>query len=233
MKSAANLTPAYAQAKHDWVLSLDADERVTAELRDEITALLAKGDEDEASAARAFVKDDVPCLYWTSSALGKWAKLTGLTTTLKHLPTVKAYMTRVGELDGEIVASLVMLPLQAWVRGQKLPVTGIGVVTGVGGGGGAWSAGAPGRERVSVDADFGSAFGCGGRGDGVSASPPIAWRSRTGPGCGARRGCGARPAGIRLESQSGHAAGAATEPGPGPTRSGREGNREVSGLSEE
>lgn len=35
---------------------------------------------------------------------------------------------RVGELDGEIVTSLVMLPLQAWVRGQRLPVTGIGAV---------------------------------------------------------------------------------------------------------
>ncbi len=65
----------------------------------EFTALLQKGDEDEASAARAFGKDDVTCLYWTSSALGKWAKMSGLTTTLKHLPAVKAYMTRVGELD--------------------------------------------------------------------------------------------------------------------------------------
>ncbi|MCC6649593.1 MAG: GNAT family N-acetyltransferase [Candidatus Eisenbacteria bacterium] len=35
---------------------------------------------------------------------------------------------RVGELDGEIVASLVMLPLQAWVRGHRLPLTGIGTV---------------------------------------------------------------------------------------------------------
>lgn len=34
---------AYAQARHEWVLSLDADERVTPELRDEIAALLAKG----------------------------------------------------------------------------------------------------------------------------------------------------------------------------------------------
>lgn len=39
------------------------------------------------------------CLYWTSSALGKWGKLSGIGATLKHLPTVKAYMTRVGELD--------------------------------------------------------------------------------------------------------------------------------------
>lgn len=35
---------------------------------------------------------------------------------------------RVGELDGEIVASLVLYPLQAWVRGARVPVTGIGSV---------------------------------------------------------------------------------------------------------
>ena len=35
---------------------------------------------------------------------------------------------RVGELDGEIVAALVLYPLQAWVRGQLRPVHGIGSV---------------------------------------------------------------------------------------------------------
>jgi glycosyltransferase involved in cell wall biosynthesis len=34
---------AYSLARHEWVLSLDADERVTPELREEITALLQKG----------------------------------------------------------------------------------------------------------------------------------------------------------------------------------------------
>ena len=35
---------------------------------------------------------------------------------------------RVGELDGEIVSSLVMYPLHAYVRGARVPVTGIGSV---------------------------------------------------------------------------------------------------------
>jgi predicted acetyltransferase len=35
---------------------------------------------------------------------------------------------RVGELDGRIVASLVLYPLQAWVRGQRIPLTGVGSV---------------------------------------------------------------------------------------------------------
>jgi predicted acetyltransferase len=35
---------------------------------------------------------------------------------------------RVGELDGQVVASLVLYPLAAWVRGQRLPFTGVGSV---------------------------------------------------------------------------------------------------------
>ena len=62
-------------------------------------ALLQKGDEDEASASRTLKQEDVPCVYWTSSALGKWAKASGIGPTLRHLPTVKAYMTKVGELE--------------------------------------------------------------------------------------------------------------------------------------
>jgi hypothetical protein len=81
-----------------WEKSIAAGKGCLA-LNTEFTALLAKGDEDETTAARAFTKDDVPCLYWTSSALGKWAKLSGLGPTLKNLPVVKAYMTRVTELD--------------------------------------------------------------------------------------------------------------------------------------
>ena len=35
---------------------------------------------------------------------------------------------RVGELDGELVASLVLYPFRAWVRGARVPLTGIGSV---------------------------------------------------------------------------------------------------------
>lgn len=81
-----------------WAKSIDWGKKCLA-INAEFKALLEKGDEDEASAARALTAEDVPCTYWTSSALGKWAKNSGITTTLKHLPTVKAWMTRVGELD--------------------------------------------------------------------------------------------------------------------------------------
>ncbi len=65
----------------------------------EFTGLLEKGNEKESTAIRAMGKEDVPCLYWTASALGKWAKLTGFTTLLKHKDTVKAYITKVDEID--------------------------------------------------------------------------------------------------------------------------------------
>ena len=81
-----------------WLTSIDYGRKCLA-LNTEFTGLLGKGDETEESAARAFTKDDVSCLYWTSSALGKWAKADGIGSTLKHIGTVKAWMKRVGELD--------------------------------------------------------------------------------------------------------------------------------------
>jgi tetratricopeptide (TPR) repeat protein len=81
-----------------WDTSVTWGKRCLA-LNTEFTALLAKGDETEATAIRSATKDDVPCIYWTASALGKWAKLSGLAKTLKYLPTVKAYIARVQELD--------------------------------------------------------------------------------------------------------------------------------------
>jgi hypothetical protein len=67
-------------------------------LNDDIRNRIANG-EKERDAVTAAVKADVPCLYWTSSALGKWGKLSGLAKTIKHLPTVKAYMSKAEELD--------------------------------------------------------------------------------------------------------------------------------------
>ena len=60
---------------------------------------LDKGDEKEIDVVDALTAEDVPCMYWTSSALGKWAKLNGILTSLKHIDTVKGYMGRIGELQ--------------------------------------------------------------------------------------------------------------------------------------
>jgi len=62
--------------------------------------VIAEGGKEKDAVAVA-TKEDVPCLYWTSSALGKWGKAQGLAKTLKHLPTVKAFMSKVEELEPE------------------------------------------------------------------------------------------------------------------------------------
>jgi tetratricopeptide (TPR) repeat protein len=55
--------------------------------------------ESEEEAVSALGADDVPCMYWTASSLGKWGRMKGLATLLKHKPTVFAYISRVTELD--------------------------------------------------------------------------------------------------------------------------------------
>lgn len=67
-------------------------------LNDAFKAKIDAG-EKEKDAVVAATKADVPCLYWLSSALGKWGKAQSLSKTLKHLPTVKAYMSKCEELD--------------------------------------------------------------------------------------------------------------------------------------
>lgn len=68
-------------------------------INEEFTARLNKGTEKEEDVVDSLGAEDVPCMYWTASSLGKWAKLNGILTSLKHLGTVKAYMGRIGELD--------------------------------------------------------------------------------------------------------------------------------------
>ena len=68
-------------------------------LNGEFTALLENGNETEATAVRVATVDDGPCIYWSATALGKWAGLKGLGTLLKHKATVFAYISKVAELD--------------------------------------------------------------------------------------------------------------------------------------
>jgi tetratricopeptide (TPR) repeat protein len=68
-------------------------------LNADFRANLEKGDVDEVTAAEALTKADVPCTYWTASALGKWVGLQSLGVKLKNIPTVKAWIGRVEVLD--------------------------------------------------------------------------------------------------------------------------------------
>ena len=81
-----------------WDQSIRWGKRCLA-INPQISALLAKGDETDATAVRAATIEDVPCLFWTATALGRWALLKGPAATLAHVAIVKAYIERVDDLD--------------------------------------------------------------------------------------------------------------------------------------
>jgi len=81
-----------------WDQSIAWGKRCLA-INPQISALLAKGDETDVTAVRAATIEDVPCLLWTASAIGRWSRLKGPAATLAHVATVKAYITRLDDLD--------------------------------------------------------------------------------------------------------------------------------------
>lgn len=64
----------------------------------EFAAAMDGGKSAEESAG-LLGKEDVPCMYWSASSLGKWARMQGIATLLKHKGTAYAYISRVTELD--------------------------------------------------------------------------------------------------------------------------------------
>ena len=67
-------------------------------LNEDVGSQIAQGAKEK-DAIQAAKKEDAGCIYWTATALGKWGKIQSLSKTLKHLPTVKAYVSKVDELD--------------------------------------------------------------------------------------------------------------------------------------
>ena len=57
------------------------------------------GGENPKTAVEVMAVADAPCIYWTASALGKWAKANGIMKSLKYIGTVKAYIAFVEEND--------------------------------------------------------------------------------------------------------------------------------------
>ena len=70
-------------------------------LNSEFRALIESGEHDDGTAAIAFTEVDVPCVYWTATSLGKWAKAQGLSVTLANIPTVKEWIGRLDTLAPE------------------------------------------------------------------------------------------------------------------------------------
>jgi len=62
-------------------------------------AAAIEGGAKEKDAASHAIEADVPCLFWTATSLGKWAKIQGIARALKWLGTVKAYVGKAEELD--------------------------------------------------------------------------------------------------------------------------------------
>ncbi|MEC7986257.1 MAG: TRAP transporter TatT component family protein [Myxococcota bacterium] len=77
-----------AVAFGDTCLALNADYKATLE---------KSGSKGE--AIKMSTKDDVPCIYWSASSLGKWAKLNGILQSLKHKSTFVGFMEQVEALQ--------------------------------------------------------------------------------------------------------------------------------------
>lgn len=60
-----------------------------------------EGGEGEGPAGAAFTKDDVPCMYWMASALGKWARAESLATILQYKDQIYMWMGYLDTLDPE------------------------------------------------------------------------------------------------------------------------------------
>lgn len=67
-------------------------------INDEFTARVNAGESEE-EASTSLGADDIPCMYWTATSLGKWARMKGLPTLLKHKATVFVYISKISELQ--------------------------------------------------------------------------------------------------------------------------------------
>ncbi|MED5370347.1 MAG: TRAP transporter TatT component family protein [Myxococcota bacterium] len=55
----------------------------------------------EAEAGAAFGQEDMPCMYWMASSLGKWAKAESLATILQYKDQIYAWMLHLDATDPE------------------------------------------------------------------------------------------------------------------------------------
>lgn len=80
-----------------WAKAIEYGKRCLA-LNGDFASRIAGGEKPKDAVASA-TAEDAPCLYWTATAIGKWGKIQGIAKTLGNLPTVKAYVSKVEELD--------------------------------------------------------------------------------------------------------------------------------------
>jgi hypothetical protein len=80
-----------------WQTAIGHGERCLA-LNEAYADRIAAGDKPK-EAASVMTRADVGCMYWYSTALGKWAGTQSISTRLKHLDTVKTFIAKVEELQ--------------------------------------------------------------------------------------------------------------------------------------
>jgi len=80
-----------------WAKAIEYGKRCLA-LNEDFASRIAGGEKPKDAVVSA-TAEDAPCLYWTATAIGKWGKIQGIAKTLGNLPTVKAYVSKVEELD--------------------------------------------------------------------------------------------------------------------------------------
>ena len=96
---------AYGFAKNDEELLAAHDEgarwgeRIMG-LREDFRKKMAAGEKDYENLDLA-QKEDVPGIYWAYGNLGKWSVKKGFTTVLKNKSKLKAFISRVAELDDQ------------------------------------------------------------------------------------------------------------------------------------
>ena len=56
---------------------------------------------NKSEAIKLATSEDVPCIYWTSASLGKWAKTNGILQSLKHKSTFVGFMEQVEALQAD------------------------------------------------------------------------------------------------------------------------------------
>ena len=54
---------------------------------------------DKIEAVKTTTVEDVPCIYWTASALGKWGKASGIAVLLRHKDTIYNFISQVESLQ--------------------------------------------------------------------------------------------------------------------------------------
>lgn len=86
------------EKKKNWEISVTWGERGLA-LNDGFRKSVVDEKKPVAESLGTLTKDDIDSLYWAAASLGKWAKNSGIATTLKYKNQIRGMIEKVGELS--------------------------------------------------------------------------------------------------------------------------------------